>query len=98
MEIKINFPLIDKISSIFLKSVPPVKKREETTETSLESLVASYYYKKIKLERTKLAKYGDYLIMDDKYPEILTTVRGEFVIPAQVGIQKTILDSMSSTE
>ena len=45
-------------------NVPPVKKREETTETSLESLVASYYYKKIKLERTRLAKYGDYLIIN----------------------------------
>jgi hypothetical protein len=74
MEIKINVPLIDRITGIFSKSAPAPKKREETTETSLESLVASHYYQKIKLERTRLAKYGDYIIMDDEYPEISTAL------------------------
>jgi hypothetical protein len=70
MEIKINGPLIDRITGMFSKSVPSPKRREETTETSLESLVASHYYQKIKLERTRLAKYGDYLIMDEEYSAI----------------------------
>jgi len=74
MEVKINIPLIDKISAVFSKQAPPVKKREETTESSFESLAASYYYKKIKLERTRKAKYADYLIMDEEYPEISTAL------------------------
>mgnify|MGYP005844378067 CR=1 FL=1 len=74
MEVKINIPLIDKISAALSKLAPPTKKREETTETSFESLAASLYYKKIKLERTRKAKYADYLIMDEEYPEISTAL------------------------
>jgi len=74
MEVKINIPLIDKVSAALSKLAPPVKKREETTETSFESLAASLYYKKIKLERTRKAKYADYLIMDEEYPEISTAL------------------------
>ena len=59
MEIKVNVPLIDKISTLFSKSAPPIRKREETTETSVEAGIISYYYQKVKLERTRLAKYGD---------------------------------------
>jgi hypothetical protein len=74
MEVKINIPLIDRISAVFSKQAPPLRKREETTETSFESLAASYYYKKVKIERTRKAKYADYLIMDEEYPEISTAL------------------------
>jgi hypothetical protein len=74
MEIKVNIPLIDKISSLFAKSAPPPKRREETTETSTETIFESFYYKKVKLERTRRAKYGDYVVMDEEYPEISTAL------------------------
>ena len=61
--------LIDKIGSMFKRQAKIVK-REDTTETSFDTSVASFYYKKIKLERTRKAKYADYVIMDDEYPEI----------------------------
>jgi len=73
LDIKINFPLIKKISSIISKQAPEQPKREETTETSTYSGVVSYYYQKTKLERTRLAKYGDYEEMDDSYPEVAET-------------------------
>jgi len=74
MEVKINIPLIDRISAALSKLATPPKKREETTETSFESFAASLYYKKIKIERTRKAKYIDYLIMDEEYPEISTAL------------------------
>jgi len=74
LDIKINFPLIKKISSIISKQAPEQPKREETTETSTYSGVVSYYYQKTKLERTRLAKYGDYEEMDENYPEISSSL------------------------
>ena len=74
MEIMVNVLLIDKISALFSRSASPIRKREETTETSIGAGIISYYYQKVKLERTGLAKYGDYEIMDDKYPEISTAL------------------------
>jgi len=73
MEIKINIPLIDKITALFTKAEPQTP-RELTTETSVEVGLISYYFKKMKLERTRKAKYGDYAIMDDEYPEISTAL------------------------
>ena len=61
--------LIDKISLLFKKQAR-VAKREDTTETSFDTNLASFYYKRIKHERTRKAKYADYAIMDDEYPEI----------------------------
>lgn len=74
MEVKINIPLIDKISSIFNKTAEKPPRREETTESSLDVGVASYYYKQVQLERTRRAKYGDYVLMDEEYPEISTAL------------------------
>ncbi|MEW6374789.1 MAG: hypothetical protein AB1502_03240 [Thermodesulfobacteriota bacterium] len=77
MEIKINVPLINKISALFFKAAPESEKprrREDTTEASLDVGVISFYYKKVKLERTRKAKYGDYEVMDDEYPEISTAL------------------------
>ncbi len=51
MDLKINFPLIDKITSLFSRVSPPPKRREETSETSIEAGIVSYYYKKVRLER-----------------------------------------------
>ena len=73
MEIKLNIPLIDKVAGLFAKAEPKIP-REATTETSVEVGVISYYFKKMKLERTRKAKYGDYVIMDDEYPEISTAL------------------------
>jgi hypothetical protein len=73
MEIKINIPLIDKITALFAKAEPQTA-REQTSETSVEVGLISYYFKKMKLERTRKAKYGDYVIMDDEYPEISTAL------------------------
>jgi ABC-type thiamine transport system substrate-binding protein len=56
MEIKINVPLIDKISALFSKAAPESEKprrKEDTTEASLDVGVISFYYKKVKLERTR---------------------------------------------
>ena len=61
--------LIDKIGSMFKRQAKVVK-RGDTTETSFDTNIASFYYKKIKIERTRKAKYADYAIMDDEYPEI----------------------------
>lgn len=77
MEIKISVPLISKISAIFSKTAPDSerpKRREDTTESSLDVGVASYYYKKVKLERTRRAKYGDYMLMDEEHPELSTAL------------------------
>ncbi|MEM3112780.1 MAG: portal protein [Candidatus Anstonellales archaeon] len=71
---KINLPLIGKISSMISRLAPAPKKREETTETSTYVGVVSYYYQKTKLERTRLAKYGDYEEMDETYPEISSSL------------------------
>jgi hypothetical protein len=97
MEVKINIPLIDKISAVFSKQAPPVKRREETTETSFESLAASYYYKKIKLERTRKAKYADYMIMDDEYPEVSTCLAGNTLIQT-IGGPVRIKDLVGKSE
>jgi hypothetical protein len=73
MNIKINLPLINKISALFSRGGTQVtKRREDTTETSIDISVVSYYYKKVKLERTRKAKYGDYNVMDEEYPEVST--------------------------
>jgi len=56
MEIKINVPLIDKISALFFRAAPESekpKRREDTTEASLDVGVISFYYKKVKLERAR---------------------------------------------
>jgi len=65
-----NISLFNKISSLFGKQVQVSKRREDTTETSFGTNLASFYYKRIKHERTRKAKYADYAIMDDEYPEI----------------------------
>jgi len=80
MEVKVNIPLIDKISSIFHKTAERPARREETTESSLDVSVASYYYKQVQLERTRKAKYGDYVLMDEEYPEISTCLGGNTLI------------------
>ncbi|MCJ7655505.1 MAG: portal protein, partial [Dehalococcoidia bacterium] len=74
MEIKINVPLIDRITAALAKFSGPLRRREDTTETSLEAGIASFYYQMIKLERTRLAKYADYELMDEEYPEISTAL------------------------
>ncbi|RPJ06427.1 MAG: hypothetical protein EHM36_06970 [Deltaproteobacteria bacterium] len=74
MDIRTNFSLIDRISSLFSRVSPAPKRREETTETSHDVGIVSWYYKKVKLERTRRAKYEDYRIMDEEYPEISTAL------------------------
>ena len=70
MQIKLNIPLIGKITGIFDKAGLPERKprREDTTETS--RTLAWYYYKQLQIERTRLARYGDYRLMDEDYVEI----------------------------
>lgn len=67
MEIKLNIPLIDRITGMLSKPEEKPKKREETSETSRN--VALYYYQMVKLERTRRARYADYRIMDEEYVE-----------------------------
>ena len=70
MDEKKNLTLIDRMTGFFSKTAKSVR-RGETTETGREAGVVSYYYKKIQLERTRIAKYGDYVLMDEEYPESL---------------------------
>ncbi len=68
MQLKINVPLIDRITGIFTKSQEGHKiQRDQTSESSL---AAAYYFKQMQLERTRKAKYGDYRVMDDDYVEV----------------------------
>jgi hypothetical protein len=73
MDEKKNLTLINRITGFFGKTAKAVR-REETTETGSDTGIVSYYYKKIQLERTRLAKYGDYVLMDEEYPEISTAL------------------------
>ena len=106
MEVKINIPLIDRITGLFSKSETKPKSRQETTETSLS--LPAYYYKKMELERTRLARYGDYRLMDEDYVEICSFLDiygdyatkekdeggGAFEIRSEDAKVKTIIDEM----
>jgi hypothetical protein len=75
---KVNTSLVARIGGFLkgLSSTParPLPRREETTETSTTAGVIDYYYQLVKLERTRRAKYNDYEIMDEEYPEISTAI------------------------
>lgn len=73
---KVNTSLVARIGGFLrgLSSTPakPLPRREGTTETSTTAGVIGYYYLLVKLERTRRAKYNDYEIMDEEYPEVST--------------------------
>ena len=75
---RLTASLVGKITGFLkgLSSTPatPPASRSETTETSTTAGVIDYYYQLIKLERSRKAKYNDYEIMDEEYPEVSTAI------------------------
>ena len=69
-KIAVNTALVQKLGQVFAKQpiTPRQTPREDTTESSHN--VSEYYYRKVLLENTRKAQYGDYRTMDDNYVEI----------------------------
>ena len=105
MEWKLNIPLIGRLTATFSKSEERKLAPQDTSETSL---TAAYYYKKVALERTRKACYGDYRLMDESYVEIsaaldlysdnaakdIDDAKGPFTVTAEESKVQTILDEM----
>jgi len=79
---KKNVGLIGRIRSLMTRSVDKVPDEimpdEKTVETSTETGrgagedrgIADVYYEKVKIERTRMAAYADYDLMDEEFPEL----------------------------